>query len=84
MASSAESVSQSVGESSVDPQARQSVRRWVREHAGLSVSRAVGRLVHAPSTKQSVSRTVGQSVRQCLRYMMNGYRQMRGRVADTG
>ena len=81
MASSAESVGQSVGrsvdlrarqavsQSSVDPRARQSdsqsVRRSVCEHAGLSVSRAVGRLVHAPTAGQSVSRTVGQTVRQC-------------------
>ena len=42
----------------------QSVRRSVREHTGQSVSRAVGRLVHAPSARQSV----GQSARQCLRY----------------
>ena len=54
------------------------VHRSVREHAGLSVSRAFGRF----SVKQSVSRTIGQSVCQCLREMMSQNRQMRGRVYD--
>ena len=65
LASSTKSVSQSV-----DPRARRAVRRSVREHAGLSVSRAVRRLVHAPSSGQSVSRTGGQSVHQLLRDMI--------------
>ena len=72
----------SVGQSSVEPRARQSVSQSVGASVGTRarrfVSRSVGRL--APRSGQSVSRTVAQSVRQCVRYMMNRYRQMRGRV----
>ena len=52
----------------------QSIRRSVRKHAGLSDSRAVGRLVHSPFAERQA---VSQSVRQCLIYLMSRNRQMR-------